>query len=471
MSTGGQYNCGAALRSCEAFGVTEVWLVHNGIKEGSSMRPDLERHECFDVDSRTFKAASASASRWVSTRTFFSTAEAARALQEQGFTQVALVPRAPWWKDPPNEMPQALDLLQSTRSTQRRASWQDEHERRREAPQAERVAEHGESASPGSTADYSPLAGTVVSFNQRMGFGFIRPDGDTAAGDVFVHKREVMWSGEEAQEGARVQPGQRVAFVLAPEQEGDRQVALQVKLLGTAQHASVKAGEVAVGSHGSSKRQQQSQEARKGEGEGEETCSPALLPYVTDALPLSKLELAQPALALWFGHEEAGLSSEACARCGFVASVPCNGHVARLSLSVEVAVCLSEVARQRECATGNDGTGRLVAEGGGRPNGEQMGEGRADEGGIAGVTENELEGALGYGLTAAAQRELVQRLGLSLSHFPPAHVRVCSCVCVCVCVCVCACVCVLVFVCLSLCICLPACLCVPCAYGAIDAWA
>jgi len=28
------YNAGAALRSCEAFGVTEVWLVHNGIAEG-----------------------------------------------------------------------------------------------------------------------------------------------------------------------------------------------------------------------------------------------------------------------------------------------------------------------------------------------------------------------------------------------------------------------------------------------------
>ncbi len=28
------YNAGAALRSCEAFGVTEVWLVHNGITEG-----------------------------------------------------------------------------------------------------------------------------------------------------------------------------------------------------------------------------------------------------------------------------------------------------------------------------------------------------------------------------------------------------------------------------------------------------
>ena len=85
------YNCGAALRSCEAFGVTEVWLVHNGIEAGTSMRGHLEREEPFDVDSRKMKESSASAARWVTTRTWFSSAHAAEELAAGGFRQLAVV--------------------------------------------------------------------------------------------------------------------------------------------------------------------------------------------------------------------------------------------------------------------------------------------------------------------------------------------------------------------------------------------
>ena len=85
------YNCGAALRSCEAFGVTEVWLVHNGIEAGTSMRGHLEREEPFDVDSRKMKESSASAARWVTTRTWFSSGRAAEELAAGGFRQLAVV--------------------------------------------------------------------------------------------------------------------------------------------------------------------------------------------------------------------------------------------------------------------------------------------------------------------------------------------------------------------------------------------
>ena len=35
-------NAGAVLRSCDAFGVTETWFIHNGIREGTSMREHIE---------------------------------------------------------------------------------------------------------------------------------------------------------------------------------------------------------------------------------------------------------------------------------------------------------------------------------------------------------------------------------------------------------------------------------------------
>jgi len=98
-------NAGAVLRSCDAFGVsalprprrtrccscdsclrlvharahgflaqvTEIWFIHNGIKEGTSMRPHIESGRAFDPDSNNLQIASASASRWVATRTWYST--------------------------------------------------------------------------------------------------------------------------------------------------------------------------------------------------------------------------------------------------------------------------------------------------------------------------------------------------------------------------------------------------------------
>ena len=176
---GGQYNCGAALRSCEAFGVTEVWLVHNGIEEGTSLRPEIERHEAFDVDSRKFRESSASASRWVSTRTFFSTAEAVRALQAQDYTQVAVVPRAegaPWRTDPSCETPPRQELGRVRPASASRALRGDESD-------SERVP----GVSSAVPLESLPRAtGVVVSFNQRMGFGFIRLEqqGQTSSGAI-----------------------------------------------------------------------------------------------------------------------------------------------------------------------------------------------------------------------------------------------------------------------------------------------
>jgi hypothetical protein len=98
-------NAGAVLRSCDAFGVsthapppaaptssallrlcapgpcahgflaqvTEIWFIHNGIKEGTSMRPHIETGSAFEPDSNNLQMASASASRWVSQRTWYST--------------------------------------------------------------------------------------------------------------------------------------------------------------------------------------------------------------------------------------------------------------------------------------------------------------------------------------------------------------------------------------------------------------
>ena len=82
-------NAGAVLRSCDAFGVTEAWFVHNGVKEGTSMRPHIEIGRAFDPDSNSLQDSSASASRWVSTKVFYTTQEAIDALKHEGYTSVA----------------------------------------------------------------------------------------------------------------------------------------------------------------------------------------------------------------------------------------------------------------------------------------------------------------------------------------------------------------------------------------------
>jgi tRNA (guanosine-2'-O-)-methyltransferase len=82
-------NAGAVLRSCDAFGATEAWFIHNGIMEGTSMRPHIETKKEFDLESSKLIDSSASASRWVATRTFYSTTEALAQLEQEGFTNVA----------------------------------------------------------------------------------------------------------------------------------------------------------------------------------------------------------------------------------------------------------------------------------------------------------------------------------------------------------------------------------------------
>ena len=82
-------NAGAVLRSCDAFGVTETWFIHNGIKEGTSMRPHIETGRAFDPESNKLQDSSASASRWVATRTFYSTQDAIDELKRDGYNSVA----------------------------------------------------------------------------------------------------------------------------------------------------------------------------------------------------------------------------------------------------------------------------------------------------------------------------------------------------------------------------------------------
>jgi len=82
-------NAGAVLRSCDAFGVTETWFIHNGIKEGTSMRPHIETGRAFDPDSNKLQDSSASASRWVQTRTFYTTQEAIDELKKESYSSVA----------------------------------------------------------------------------------------------------------------------------------------------------------------------------------------------------------------------------------------------------------------------------------------------------------------------------------------------------------------------------------------------
>lgn len=118
------------------------------------------------------------------------------------------------------------------------------------------------------------------------------------------------------------------------------------------------------------------------------------------AVALSDAELNQQHLALWIGHEQLGLSSLACQLAQLVVSVPCIGHVARLSLSVEVAVCLSEVTRQRDQQAQRACTNESRKDSKVEP--EQVGQ---REGGGEGERDT-------YGLSEESQRELVTQLDL-----------------------------------------------------------
>jgi hypothetical protein len=84
-----ELNAGAVFRSCDAFGATEVWIIHNGLKSETSMRPHVERSEPFEAESKQIALASASASRWVASRTLESTHDAIAALRADGYFSVA----------------------------------------------------------------------------------------------------------------------------------------------------------------------------------------------------------------------------------------------------------------------------------------------------------------------------------------------------------------------------------------------
>ena len=84
-----ELNAGVVFRSCDAFGATEVWIIHNGLKPETSMRPHVERGEAFEPESRGIALASASASRWVASRTLESTHDAITKLRADGYFSVA----------------------------------------------------------------------------------------------------------------------------------------------------------------------------------------------------------------------------------------------------------------------------------------------------------------------------------------------------------------------------------------------
>ncbi len=66
------------------------------------------------------------------------------------------------------------------------------------------------------------------------------------------------------------------------------------------------------------------------------------------AKSLYKVNFKKKKIALLFGNEHRGLSEEAKALAGEKVYIPMQGMVESLNLSVSVAVCLSEVFRQRK---------------------------------------------------------------------------------------------------------------------------
>jgi tRNA G18 (ribose-2'-O)-methylase SpoU/cold shock CspA family protein len=329
---GDTYNCGAALRSCEAFGVTEVWLVQNGIKDGTSMRPHIERQEPFDVDTRKMKESSASASRWVTTRSLFSSADAARRLEEEGYAQVAVVASRPLPDQAGDN--EAEDM---------------EGEKREQAE--EQAAERG-----GAEAlDGRRIQGIVESFNHRTGFGFIRrldasasppAEGEESA-DVFVHKDNILMDttlferGKDrvgTREGSGgsedvLREGERVEFRLGKGAKGGP-VALHVrrctppsqaspptpppKALGATSSGGVwrASGEDGGAARGVVAQGAEALEVAVAQIHDTSQVSPKYMrasevPVAQiheSAQAITKAHLAQNKLALWFGNELHGLS-------------------------------------------------------------------------------------------------------------------------------------------------------------------
>ena len=73
--------------------------------------------------------------------------------------------------------------------------------------------------------------GTVKWFDEKKGYGFIRPEGaveGNARGDVFVHAVQLRKSGIEDTE---LEPGDLVEFEMKPSHNGKGPQAINVKLV------------------------------------------------------------------------------------------------------------------------------------------------------------------------------------------------------------------------------------------------
>lgn len=66
-----------------------------------------------------------------------------------------------------------------------------------------------------------------------------------------------------------------------------------------------------------------------------------------DAIPVADAELDQTNLAIWFGNEHHGLSTQAIASADLHITVPLTGMVQSINLSVAVAIVLYETTQHR----------------------------------------------------------------------------------------------------------------------------
>jgi hypothetical protein len=67
----------------------EVWFVHNGLEPGTSLRPNFEREEAMILDSNDLLKSSASANRWIVSKSKRSTKAVMEELKAEGYMNVA----------------------------------------------------------------------------------------------------------------------------------------------------------------------------------------------------------------------------------------------------------------------------------------------------------------------------------------------------------------------------------------------
>jgi hypothetical protein len=70
-------------------GSQEVWFVHNGLEPGTSLRPNFEREEAMILDSNDLLKSSASANRWIVSKSKRSTKDVMEELKADGYMNVA----------------------------------------------------------------------------------------------------------------------------------------------------------------------------------------------------------------------------------------------------------------------------------------------------------------------------------------------------------------------------------------------